>query len=224
MTNWMIGQASLAALIQTDARLAAKYFNTPTSFTFGPAPQDWRTTQVNNFQSYAGYAATAVRLSGWVLYDPESWPATPLLEQQHPAAYMSAFVTLAKTRGQKVILAPARNLVTVAGGDCAMQLGESVDAAYLRTGLPSAGAVGDVFECQAQALQSDTSEYQSLVAGAGTQLPSGHLMWAGLTTLRGDSVQAMVDCYHAVPAAAGFWLNTSPETISVAAAFLSAIS
>lgn len=157
------------------------------------------------------------------MYDIEPWQYTPPIEQQHPKAYIDAFCQVAVSRNQRTILTPARGLTGVSSADCVQFPGEDVTAAYLRCQLPAACAGADVLDVQAQPLQSNVPAYTALVQGARTQRPNQSL-WAGLTTMRGDPVSAMVACYESVLSIVqGFWLNTTPDTINVAAAFLQAI-
>ena len=222
MTSWMIGANPLAALNDLDPALASQYFNTPESYVLaGNPPPGWDTTPVTGFRAFRDYVV-ASPTTQWVLYDPERWNSTPPIEKQHPKAFMTAFVQVAHARGQQVIATPARDLMRVAGADCnAKSTGLATDAAYLACGIPAAAALADVFECQAQGLQLNATAYRSLVQGAKQQIRAGQPLWAGLTTLRGHPVSAIVKSYRAVAGIVdGFWLNTSGDTISVTAEFL----
>lgn len=227
MKSWMIATGPLNALFRRSPELARRYFDTPSSFTSGKAPTDFLTTRAASHKSFSAFVKSTPAYT-WTLYNPERWEddytQTPLLEQQHPSAYMDAFCTVAHRQGRSVILMPARNLVTVMSGDCAKMPSETVDDAYIRTGLARDGAAGDVFVVQAQALQPDPRAYAQFVQRSKMSLPEGHAIWAGLTTMRGDAVSLMVECWSAVePAVDGFYLNSTPETIKVAEEFLSTI-
>lgn len=223
MTSWMIGATPLSALNDLDPSLAAQFFNRPESYVIsGDPPAGWSTTPVTVYSAFRDYVK-ASPASHWVLYDPEKWSLTPPIERQHPKAFLTAFAELAHARGHQVIVTPARDLMSVAGADCSSRTtGLGTDAAYLACRIPAAGALADVFECQAQADQLHVTAYRSLVQGAKKQTRAGQPFWAGLTTLRGHPVSAIVECYEAVARIVdGFWLNTSAETISDAAEFLS---
>jgi hypothetical protein len=224
MKFWMIGTKNLSELMAAEPQVAAMYFNAPSSFALGaPPPRDWLTSWCGYHKSLASFAASKASAK-WVLYCPEKWDETPLKEQEHPVLAMYAFCTFAHAAKKKVILAPARNLVSVSSGDCVRMPGDSMDEAYLRAQLPGNGACGNVFSCQSQANQDDTVAYAQLITRVKAQLPAGFPLWAGLTTMRGDSVQAMVNCWSAVEdLVSGFWLNTDAETINVAAEFLKTI-
>lgn len=226
MTTWMTSASGLEALRRVDETVAEEFFNNPTAYVIGAPPVGWPSNPVTSWKSYAAYSAsTNPGLPGaWVMYDNESWTQTPQNEQNAPKTFMGKFIALAHQRGQFVICAPARDLMAVPTAFCSQQSGETLDAAYLRCRLPAAAEASDVFHCQAQADQGSVGAFQSLVGGARSQLTSGHTLWAGLTTMRGDPVQAMVDCYHSVMNEVhGYWLNISTTTGQVATDFLNAI-
>jgi hypothetical protein len=226
MHHWLMGPGPLSRLAAVAPGVAQRYFDTPESFTSGKPPEGYSTTRIASFTSYSTFTGSSPS-AAWVLYDPERWDDsgdTPWIEQAHPTAFMDAFSTLAHSREHKVILTPARNLTTVTGGDCMKMPGETLSDAYLRSRIPEAGACGDVFEVQAQALQPDPRLYAELVKRSRSQLPAGHPIWAGLTTMRGDSISDMVECWSAVEMIVdGFWLNSSEETSVRAAEFLRTI-
>jgi hypothetical protein len=226
--RWIIGAAPLQALAQSNQALARHYFDNVGSFVIGSPPNSsWSTTWLKMYRSYSSYANDLSGTPHWVAYDNEKWTDTPVIEQLHPTALMSTFMSLAHARGQQCIMTPARDLMTVAGADCIadVQHGETIDAAYLRCSIPASAAGSDIFSCQSQADQGDTPTYLALVQGAHAQTSaSGQPLFAGLTTLRGDPVSAMVACYHAVETIVdGFWLNVSVQTVNIAADFLTQI-
>jgi hypothetical protein len=224
MKSWITGTKNLNALIDAAPKEAERYFGTPQSFALGaPPPAGWTTTWAGYHKSVTTFALSKAAAK-WVMYAPENWDETPLKQQEHPAAYMDAFCIFAHAAGKKVILAPARNLVSVSSGDSVRMPGDSMDDAYLRARIPENGGCAEIFACQSQANQKDPVAYAQLIRNVKAQLPSGHWLWAGLTTMRGDKVQAMVDCWEAVEDLVnGFWLNADAGTIGVAAEFLKVI-
>jgi hypothetical protein len=224
MTSWMIGQKPFESLLALDPVLTTRFFDSTDAYIFGHVPKNSASNVVAVYPSFADYAKQAVAKAPWVLYTPENWPQTPVIEQRHPKAMMQTFTSLAHARGQRAIIAPARNLMVVPRADCSRQPGETIDAAYLRCQIP-AETPADVFICQSQADQMDTAAYAALVAGAKAQLPPETELWAGLTTLRKHPVPAIVAAYQAVQGnASGFWLNTNPATIADTRQLLSMIS
>jgi hypothetical protein len=229
--HWMIAQSGLTALRNADHRLAARFFNRNTSFVIGYPPKDWATVPVTSFRSYLAYRDSPFAAAGWVLYDPEQWkdkvpPPTPLIEQEHPAAFIPAFTSLANERRQKVIAAPSRDLMLCASADYGIHTaGEPIDVAFLKARIPAACAGASVYHLQNQANQDDLPAFQSLLDGASEQLPAGFPMWCGLTTMRDDTAAEMLAAFTAAKnRAAGFWLNTNAETIALAVQFLTAVS
>jgi hypothetical protein len=220
MTSWAAVSPVLTALRQVDEPLAQRFFNTPDSVVFGEPQPGWVTATAKGYASFASLAADAGQPAAWVLYDNEAWQGTPLIEQQHPKAYMDAAVTLAHARGKQVMCSPSPGLMRVAGADHMPLPGEAGRSWYLRCGMVPAAAGAEVLIVQSQTWQSDASVFADFVHGARAQRPD-QTLWAGLTTLRGDPVQAMVRCYRAVDGAVdGFWLNSSAATITTAAEFL----
>lgn len=224
MTSWAAVSPVLGALRRVDERLAHRYFNTPDSVVFGEPQPGWATATAKGYASFAALAADTSQPAQWVLYDNEAWQGTPLLEQQHPLAYMDAAVTLAHARGKSVMCSPSPGLMHVLGADNTALPGESGRDAFLRCGMPLAAGDAEILIVQSQTWQADPAGYTDFVKGARAQRPA-QTLWAGLTTLRGDPVEAMVRCYRAAAAAVdGFWLNSSAATITVAAEFLRKIA
>src|SRR5882757_4617399 len=81
--------STLAAALAAGAATAALGMAPATS----PVTDGFTTSSVLIYNSYAQFAAdlTSPAITPaytWVMYDPEYWSATPLPEQQNPAAYM----------------------------------------------------------------------------------------------------------------------------------------
>jgi hypothetical protein len=230
MTHWMIAQSGLTALRNADNRLASRFFNRSASYVIGYPPKGWSSVPVTAFRSYLAYRDSPFTASSWVLYDPELWkdkvpPPTPLIEQEHPAAFIPAFTSLALERKQKVIAAPSRDLMLCPSADYGIHTaGEPIDVAFLKARIPAACNGASVYHLQNQANQDDLVAFSSLLNGAASQLPAGFPMWCGLTTMRADTVQEMVAAFHvAVPLCTGIWLNTNAETITQAVQFLTTV-
>lgn len=227
--DWLIGQGMLDKLIQAQPATTAWFYNTPNAYDLSAAPAGYATTNVVDFTSYAAFQKQVRSLSAgtWVQYDNEAWTATPLVEQQKPVTYMRAFAALAHRHGLKVIETPARDLMTVPGAVCKQQPGETIDAAYLRCGLPAAAQYANAFDVQAQADQGSLPAYTSLVAAAATQFhhlnPAAPVL-SGLSTDRGASATTLYNCWAATHTLVqGFWLNTQTASVPVALAALDAI-
>lgn len=227
--DWLVGQGMLDKLNQAQPATAAWFYNTPSAYDLSAAPTGYATTNVVDFTSYAAFQqhVRSLHTGTWVQYDNEAWAATPLVEQQKPVTYMRAFAQLAHRHGLKVIEAPARDLMSVPGAVCTQRSGETIDAAYLRCGIPAAARYADIFDVQAQADQGSLTAYTSLVAAAAQQFRrfnSSAPILAGLSTDRGASATTLYNCWAATHASVqGFWLNTQTASIPVAVAALDAI-
>ena len=173
-SNWVMTGWNIHQLNQLNPALATHFFNTPASYATGPAPatspvsDGFTTSSVLIYTSYAQFAADltshAIAPSyTWVMYDPEYWSATPIAEQQNPAAYMQQFGQLAHANGLKVIEAPGRDLGLVPGAACPETPGENLDHWFLRCNIPAAAAAsGDMVVIQDQVNTTNPAEFDYL--------------------------------------------------------------
>ncbi|PZS17943.1 MAG: hypothetical protein DLM54_08935 [Acidimicrobiales bacterium] len=167
---------------------------------------------------FASYQAMSSALANgsidpWVkaiLYDNESWAATPPDEQQAPGPFMAKAGALVHQHHLIFLASPALDLTTV------LQPGvTSRDQAYLHLGLAQqAGRVADVVDVQAQSVQRDTTAYAHLVGQAAAQAHQANpsvVVVAGLSTnptgapVTSDQLLAAV--HAAGSAVRGYWVN-----------------
>lgn len=250
--RWMIQSAGVTALAAqpavtpggpTGAELAKAFFDRPSAMVVGTPVPGYAATQVTSWQSYAkasaAWTVTPPARGSWVMYDNEwepagGWP-TPAVEQASPALYMGLFNELAHSLGLNVINVPAVDLMGDTAAVCYMGSsgikGEKEWQAYLRCGIPGFAASADVLSIQSQSLQVDVAtsgnadSFAAMLTGAIAQLPAGHLVYAGLTTERGDPVTSMIACWEAMPpGVAGCWLNGNANTGAVLAEFLTELT
>lgn len=181
------------------------------------------------FKSYAAFRSALARRmiaagTHWVAYDNEAWPATPLREQEQPIRYETLFATLARSRGYKVILMPAQNLVPgfIRGSNSWRQ--------YLTLGLASASArLANIYEIQAQPYEQATfrqaREFEQFVRQAAAQARAANpkaIVFAGLSTARVTSAAQLAQDFAATRGlVSGYWLNI-PRHRSSAGASLAA--
>ncbi len=231
--QWVTDNPMLNQLNTIDPVSAQWFFNTSHSFVLGGAVSGFAATPVSKFDSYAAFSqalAAGTLPSGlkWVAYDNEDWSATPLVEQQNPAKYMRLFANLAHKHGLHVIETPARDLVLVSGATCTKKAGQTLDQAYLACKIPADARYANIFEIQAQADETvSTSAYANLVATANKQVlavaPTITVM-SGLTTDGGQTATQVFDCWNVTHGeVAGYWMNTTSATVSVAAQALDEI-
>jgi hypothetical protein len=222
---WEITGANAVRIGRVDPVLARKLFGTSASFGLGnpaghqdqvPAGSAAVPTLVyrslTRFRADVGRGRIDPRIRA-VLYDPERWRATPRAEQRDPLAAMRRFAAFGHAHGYAVVLAPARDLLAVAGARCTAH-GEPLDQAYLRCGMARAARWADVFSIQSQADEFDVAAFRAFVRAAAGQARAAHpgvRVFAGISTnpatgrARGPvlaaavrSVQSTVD---------GFWAN-----------------
>lgn len=217
---WVVYAKWVDELDQADRALADRILRTDSSVLLGYGPgvngggplpaTSWVWASYKRFRQQIedpGFAPFLDHLR-LVMYDPEAWSATPTNEQQHPVVYMQRFAHLAKRHGWQVLLTPNPNLMTVPGGDCVADTGESPTAAYARCNIAgSAAKPADIVETQAQGLESDPAAYSSFVQQTASQArladPQVRVI-AGLTTSQGafamyaawNSVRDVVDGYY----------------------------
>jgi hypothetical protein len=229
---WLIEGSILSAIEAENAAVASHFFKGGVTYETAPYTGGYDVVTTRGFTSYAEFAA--IRDGGApdvaaVRYDNEHWDATPDAEQQDPARYMAMFTKLAHTRGYKVILTPAVDLMSVATATCHATTGEDSNAAFLRCGIAAAAAAagGDVYDIQAQGLQDTPDAYAGFALAAAAQAHQADggaamIVIAGVTTDRGaeDTPANMFESAIAVLGKAapgdvvGFWLNsmTSPSS------------
>jgi hypothetical protein len=176
-----------------------------------PAPTG---TPVARYRSLAAFEAD-VRAGAihkafrWVMYDPESWPDTPVPEKVDPCAAMQSFGQLGHSLGYRVILTPARDLAAVPDTTNPRKPREDISAWYLRTGIAGCAARhADLVDIQAQALTLDRAAYSDFVTTAAGQIRGANafaIRLAGVSTAYGSAGQmaAAAQGVHVD----GYWLN-----------------
>jgi hypothetical protein len=225
MTSWCMPFGEMAWLRGVNEAVAAQAFDTPSSYTFGGQVPGYATTPVNVYTSFADYARAFPGVGGWVAYDLEHWAKSPALEQIHPVAFMYAFGALAGGRGQQWIAAPSRDLIYAPGSDVPFKPPETINAGYLRTGLPGCAPAADVLLVQSQGAQSVPLAYAALVTAAAAQAAPGQQVWAALTTAGATAAQ-MVAAYQALAPTrvSGFFVNIlAQDQAPIAEAFYAAV-
>ena len=227
MGTWLVA-ANVVRPIQTADGDAGRMLDRAfvLSDPHAPAPTG---TPVARYRSLASFqadvqAGTIHKAFRWVMYDPESWPDTPVAEQVDPCAAMQSFGQLAHSLGYRVILTPARDLAVVPGTWVPRLPRENISAWYLRAGIAGCAARhADVVDLQAQALTLDQAAYIAFVEGAAAQVTAANpyaTQLSGISTRYGTAEQ-MVAAAQAVDVD-GYWLNVpgpNPD-FAKAAAFL----
>jgi hypothetical protein len=194
----------------------------------GQTPKSFATSfsyaSFENFRDIARDAYFARGLDA-VMYDPEAWPATPLVEQRDPTHFFGRFNSVAGQYVETIIITPHPNLMTVPGARCGSDGGESVYQALIRCGVMGAAAQhADIVEVQAQQLQSRPDEYHAFVVEATAQSRAANQavqVIAGLTTAHASPSQ-MFDAWSSVrDVVDGYYLSIRDDRdVGTAIAFL----
>jgi len=232
-TNWVMTGWNIHQLNQLSPALASHFFNTPASYATGPAAatspvtDGFTTSSVLTYNSYAQFAADLTSHAitpayTWVMYDPEYWSATPLPEQQNPAAYMQEFGQLAHAHGLKVIEAPGRDLGLVPGAACPQTPGENLDHWYLRCNIPGAAAASaDMVVVQDQVNTTNPAEFDYLYNASRAQAQAANpqaVTDPEVSTTYGTASQMATAAKSAHPD--GIYINATTNTLGRTRAFL----
>ena len=169
--SWAMTAGNVQSMSRLDSATTAHFFNTPSAYGNGaslvktPVQAGYATTPVLTYTSYAQFSTDIANGNisypyKWVMYDPETWSATPLNEQQNPVKYMTLFGQLAHAHGLKVIQAPALDLAWAPGSVLPIQRGESGDQWFVRVNLAgAAAAAGNIFDLQNESNITSGGQY-----------------------------------------------------------------
>jgi hypothetical protein len=163
---WMTAAGTIGAIASVDAAVAGRIFGSTDAIALGGWPgartgRAWASSARFSDDVRAGTISDDVTV---VMYDPESWDATPLPERLDPTRSIESFCALARANGYSVVVTPHPNLVCVPGSPHEPLPGETRESAYLRSGIIEASvANADVYETQAQRLQRDPAAYRAFV-------------------------------------------------------------
>ena len=172
---WMISSSAYGLLSSSTSgqALAQKFFNSSHSIIVVGS---------RNAQSY-GSASLALYFTGfadfgskmptettsgaqYAVFDDENWRYTPVAEQKNIDLYFQKFSNLAQQYGLKVIASPSPDLA-----NALPRKTPSLYNDYLSDTIAgSAAKWSDVFDIQAQGLQSDPQKYASFVAAVAQQV------------------------------------------------------
>lgn len=197
--------------------VVARYLNGPqtTVILSGAIPPDlasWHVKFALDARSLAQVRSDLLGLSrriSMILYDPEHWSFTPIIEQSAPGAAARTAQALVRRAGLQLIVAPATNLaeVTVPGATAPSDFIQTGDLGKI---APSANWV----DIQAQGQERDSQRYASYVSQAVSQIRSANpsaVIYAGLSTNPSGSpvtaAELMADVSLTSSQVSGYWLN-----------------
>lgn len=229
--RWVTSAGSIGAIAAIEPMVADRVFGSSDAVALGGWPgattgRAWASSE--RFAEDVAARAITEDVS-IVMYDPESWEATPLPEKLDPVTHIAAFGGLARSHGYAVIVTPHPNLVTVPGSLHAPRPGETREAAYLRSGIVEASAaIADVYETQAQNHQRDPATYRAFVldtARLARRVNADVQVLSGLSTHPGYPATAgmLRDAWECVcDVVDGHYLSLARRRLpTVAAGFLS---
>lgn len=243
--RWLLEDYDISVLLDAglSSTLLKEYFDNPATFLIikpgHPADDAMlpNATRVASFASFrqmqrsvdAGSLPTGCR---YLLYDNESWSATPRNEQQDPSSYAQEAEQLAHARGLGFIFTPAADLVPLLDSSYNSR---TRFAGYLQLGMAGWARYSDVFDIQAQQFETDPgfAQFVETATSQAKQANPSVVVMVGLTTAVPSgtvTVQDMLDAYRAASGlAAGYWLNipggqatggAGPEGADLAVGFL----
>lgn len=228
---WLLEDFDVAPLLQAglSQSMLTGFFNTPRTFLIikpGKTQSDAMLPAATKVMSFSSFARMQAAITGgqipsdvhWILYDNESWSATPSNEQHAPINYAQQAETLAHEHGYRMIFTPAADLAPLLSPT---YTAASRFTGYLNLDIASQGAkVSDVFEIQAQQEEA-TSAFASFTSTAVSQAKAANpnaLVLLGLTTAAPKSVitgQTMLNAYNATKGeVSGYWINLPGGTAS----------
>jgi hypothetical protein len=238
--DWLVGSGAISLLdsyVGNDL-LSTNAFDNPNTFVTGHPKEHWTSSTTASFTAYGPsnnpgsfeYALAHGLLpksTTYVLYDNESWPLTPLAEQQNPELYMTEFVQMATDYGYKAILAPAIDLTNAM--PC-YRPNDSDWANYLYDcGIPElvADANPSIYEVQAQRLESNTTTqarcdcymwFVDTAESLSTSVSANLSVFAGISSnhsgVQATGTQLATDVLNTVGYVSGFWLNIPVQSIA----------
>jgi hypothetical protein len=201
---WVTSRGVIHQIAALDASLAETLFGQPKAVALGgewPGAVEgmtWASHAKFAQDLQSGTVPDSVRA---VMYDPEAWEATPPPEKQDPVAAIRTFCELARERMRDsfVIITPHPKLVVVPGAKRRKHFWESVETAFLRSGITGEAArVADAVEAQSQNLQRDRDAYRAFVQKTAEQARAANphvVVLSGLSTHPG--FPATADMLHA---------------------------
>jgi hypothetical protein len=232
-SRWIQNAATLHKFVLASPDLAAHFFDDPSSFGTGLSPEvypiqdSFETTPVLRYTSLAQLESDVVQgeipnpffpNGSWLLYDVEDWAQTPQGDIDHPWDAMTDFAGVAHDAGLRVIQTPARDLGNNLASANPKLPGETLDAWYLRTGIPAAAArAGDILVVQNQADTKTLTNYQGLFQGAREQAAranAGVMVFTEVSVNYGTPDQAFAAASSV--GADGFFMQGANDTASLA--------
>ena len=218
-TRWLIAASAISKLDEAaGSAVVARYLDgSQTTIITGPAIPaflaDWHVNFALDTRSLQeirqGIRDSLSPRISMILYDPEHWSFTPIVEQSAVGTSTRTAAAITHGAGRELIAAPATNLAQVTTP------GESTATAFLQTSdLEKVAASANWVEIQAQGLERNPSRYAAYIEEALGQIRLGNasaVVYAGLSTNpSGPPVSAaelVEDVRLTSSVVSGYWLN-----------------
>ena len=215
--HWLVAASSLTKIASVAGQnYVQRYFDSSNSTVIVPGviPKEfegWKGGVAVDGRSLASFSSLSTTGGGYryVLFDPEHWSYTPLVEQANPLSTADAASAKAQALGLSVISAPAVDLAKV------LAPGADIWSGYLSSGVVAAYAkYSSAIDIQAQGLEGRKSAYVSFVYRAAAEARRANpnvLVYAGISTNpSGQRVSATTivrDIEATKKVVFGYWLN-----------------
>jgi hypothetical protein len=222
--HWLLEDFDVDPLLHAglSQSLLQQLFDNPATYLIikpGHQGEDALLPKATRVYSFASYARMQAAVNGsaipsgthYLLYDNESWSATPSNEQADPLHYAQLADALAHAHGYSLIFTPAADLVPRLSHT---YNSKSRFSGYLSMSIASGARYSDVFDIQAQQIEAQPQFEQfvtSAVAQARAANPSVQIIVGLTTAVPGSgsvSASTILNAFdQAKSQAAGFWLN-----------------
>jgi hypothetical protein len=224
--GWVIDYSAVDRLDALAPGLVRHFFDNPRAFVIGPSVTTLQRLGIGaaiptaSFTSETALARAVTHHAlpfgtRAVIFDDEHWKRTPLAEQLNPAVYYRRAAQIAHAHGLLLVAAPSPDLVQAKRP---RMPGTQTYAAFLDRRIAAGVArSADVYDVQAQGLETQGPPYASFVQAAALQAAASHPdieLLAGISTdslrrQRGPSV--LLDAVGGAGATvSGYWLNDPP--------------
>jgi hypothetical protein len=216
--TWMLTRSALSRML-SEPSVAAKLARTRIDELLQPGQQPLSGVDATPVVSFSSVNTLRTALAGnglpagtqAILFDPEVWAYTPAAEQRNPVLAAAQAAELARSRGLRIIVAPAMNLTTVLHPASSGPRWQTfLDLRIIGSMARVAGAV----ELQAQSLERDPAAYAAFVREAAEQARAANpnvTVLAGLSTnppgTAVDSQQLTAAIQASRSHVDGYWLN-----------------
>jgi hypothetical protein len=217
--RWVISSGAVNKIIAQNATLARWAFDNPNTLIIGNPPAGWTSRRVADFHNYSALNRSISSLSSNVYYgiilDQENWSFTPLYEQLNTTYYTMLSSRLAEPQGLVLISTPALDLAKAYG------YRSNFSGVFQRLGIAyNTSMYSQVYELQAQSLESNTSKFASFSHEEYLQAKAGNpnaIFFIGISTNPNSENITGGELYAAINAtdnfSGGYWLNVPNESI-----------